>query len=409
VVSGVLLTSTISRLIAGRAFKQVLAVLLVIEGVSLAESLGGLVEDVVGNDGTFLDVAKLLFLGLPEIFDFALPLALVVGIYVALVSAREDNELVVCSAAGMSANRISGSILSLGVIGFAASLLVAGFVNPIAVTIEHAMLWDLQSRLVVKRIVDPEGREGLQTIDDWTFISTGANTGDRERGHLFVHRPLGDGGWRVTQADDWTLAGPDRTGRYVVNFKTVIDYQSRNLGYANPEDEKRARPTVAASTEPENLEPRFSAVRADNITVPVNLDSLMRRAEEARGVSELTLTETMAAVAAGTELGTSDDAKKRAGQLIGRALLCIIACLFALSALIVARAGVTRYVALPGAVVATLGIDVASRTLLGEAAQAGLVDLLIAAGALFATCALPLGLLILWKGQRLIAPAYGRA
>ena len=39
------LTGTISRLIAGRAFKQVLAVLLLIEAVSLAESLGALVED----------------------------------------------------------------------------------------------------------------------------------------------------------------------------------------------------------------------------------------------------------------------------------------------------------------------------------------------------------------------------
>lgn len=404
-----LLTGTISRLIAGRASKQVLAVLLLIESVSLAESLGGLVEDVVGNDGTYLDVAKLLFLGLPEIFDFALPLALVVGIYVALVSAREDNELVVCSAAGMSANRVSGSILSLGVLGFFASLLVAGYVNPLAVTIEHAAMWDLQSRLVLKRIVDPDGREGLQTIDDWTFVSTGANTGERERGHLFVHRPLGETGWRVTQADDWTLSGPEPSGRYVINFKTVIDYQSRNLGFADAERQKQSRVTSSTTDQAEDLTPRFSAVRADGVTIPVNLDSLMRKAEAARGASELTLTETMTAVAAGTDAATADGARKRAGQLLGRALLCPIACLFALAALVLARGGITRYIALPGAVVATLGVDVASRTLLSEAAQAGTADLVVAAVALLLACAAPLGLLIFARGQRLIAPAYKRA
>ena len=85
-----------------RVLAKVLIVLVTIEVVFLAEELTGILEQVLGNGGDVLSAVFILLLSSPEIFDFALALACVIGGYFAFVAAREEREMVALSAAGVS-------------------------------------------------------------------------------------------------------------------------------------------------------------------------------------------------------------------------------------------------------------------------------------------------------------------
>ena len=90
-----------TRLLAGRTMRILLGLLVLIEAIFIAESFTTTIETVVSNGGSAWDLFLLLLLQTPEIVDFALPLVLLIGLFFAINAARDDNELVVCSAAGV--------------------------------------------------------------------------------------------------------------------------------------------------------------------------------------------------------------------------------------------------------------------------------------------------------------------
>ncbi|MER2536869.1 MAG: LptF/LptG family permease, partial [Rhizobiaceae bacterium] len=218
------LVGTISRLLAGRVARQVLVGLAVIEGIFLAESLTGILERVLRHGGSGFDVLGVLALTSPEIFDFALPLAILVGVYFSLNASREDGEFIVCSAAGIPWLRIPGFVAVVGAAGFALCILVSGYVSPLAATLKRAVIYELQVRQIRQQISDSSPRDTIETYGGRTFIATSEVVGGRRRGQLFVHHPVEDGQFRVTQTRDWGVAGPDPQGSFVITFNSVLDY-----------------------------------------------------------------------------------------------------------------------------------------------------------------------------------------
>lgn len=403
---------TISRLLGPRVLQRVLLALLVIESIFIAESLTGLLERVLRSGGASWHVIAILLLTSPEIFDFALPLALMIGVYVALIASREDSEFIVCSAAGASWRRIPGFILFTGVAGMLASVIVSGYVGPLAAWGKRVMILDLQTTQIREQISDTTPRDTLRDFAGRTFIATSDKTAGESRGRLFIRHPPEGDGWRVTQAQDWTTVGPDANGTFVVTFANVLDYAFANITFGQTEgadtksDRSQDIPLNGANA------PRFSAIGADTVSLPISLDKVIDAADRLRQDREINLTELAGAVAAGAG-GASVDAlesvQRRAGELLGRAILCPIACLFGLVAMIAARGGISRYAALPAAGVGVLAFDTLSRPILSASAQQGAVALFATGIALLVACAVPLLIAVAIHGERIIRPADGRA
>lgn len=391
----------IARLVTPRLVKLALAALLLVEGVFLAESLQTLLETVIRYGGSTVDVLGILLLTAPEIFDFALPLALLIGTYAALVTAREDGEFVISSSAGIPWKRIPGFVIVAGVAGFAVSLAFAGFIGPQAATAKRLWLFDLQARQVRQQITEPGQRDELHGYQGWTFIATAAREAGELRGRLFVRHPDEAGGRRITQADDWDVHGPDAEGSFAVVFKQVTDYALDNPPAVGTRPRVGTDPAVEAATQ-------VTAISADSAAMPIRLEKIISEVDRLRQDNEAGFAELVAQLT-GRAVQADPDLQRRAAELFGRAILCPIACLFALLAVLHARAGLARYAALPLAGTGMLAFDTVSRALLGIAAPSGLVMLVAAGSLLFALAALPLLALVFGHGEKMIVPADSRA
>lgn len=392
---------TVSRLLAGRVARQVLLGLAVIEGIFLAESLTGILERVLRYGGSGLDVLGVLVLTSPEIFDFALPLAILAGIYFSLNASREDGEFIVCSAAGIPWQRIPGFVAVAGAGGFALCLAFAGYITPLAATAKRALVYELQVRQVRQQISDSSPRDTIETYAGRTFIATSRTAAGMREGQLFVHHPVEDGQLRLTQTRDWGVSGPDPQGSLLIVFDSVLDYVFP-VPLAQPADDGRGGRIVQDPEQRQGL----TAIEAESVTLPVNLNQIIDQADRMRQRAEFTFSEALRAVLA---TGVDPAVGRRAGEILGRAILCPVAALFALAALAYARRGLRRFAALPIAAVGVLAFDTASRALLGTAAEAGAAALALAALALLvAGAAGPLAV-VMATGEAFIRPTEGRA
>lgn len=400
------LAGTMSQLLAGRVAKQVLLGLAVIEGIFLAESLTGILERVLRYGGSTLDALGVLFLTSPEIFDFALPLAILVGVYFSLNASREDGEFIVCSAAGIPWLRIPGFVAVVGAAGFALCLVFAGYVSPLAATLKRAVIYDLQVRQIRQQISDSSPRDTIETYGGRTFIATSETAGGKRLGQLFVHHPVEDGQFRITQTRDWSVAGPDQHGSFLLTFDSVLDYVFP-ASFGQPPSDKDARTAQTPPGQPSSDQPGLTAIRAESVTLPVNLNQIIDEVDRLRQRGEFNLSEALGAVL--TPAVSGPEVQRRAGEILGRAILCPIAALFALAALAHAGRGWRRYAALPLATVGVLAFDTASRAMLGIAAQSGAMSLLFAALGLLLAGALPALALIVATGEKIIRPTEGRA
>lgn len=401
---------TVTVTLIGSALKQVLAVLVLIEAVFLAESLTGLLEQVLRIGGSLPLVAYALVLTTPEIFDFALPLALLIGIYVALYAAREDREIVVLSAAGVSWSFIPRLAVAMGIAGAIASLVVAGYVNPAMSFAKRTLLFELRASFIFDAISDPGREDAIQTIRGQTFISLASEREDGIFRRLFVHQPDEAGGWRVTQADGWTLDGPDESGKYSLGLGRVVAYDFARDDHIASEGILSEGRGPNLRHLPETLLPEIPAlplVKVKQVSLPVRLDNILQMIPRRLVAAEWTFSDVIG-------IGEEPEApleriRRKAGEIVARALLCLFAPLFALAALIAARGAAGRFFALPGACAALLALDTMSRAALGQIAEDGLSGLF---GVSFVMTSL-LGALLLafafLRSERFVIPAGQRA
>ncbi|MBC2860995.1 LptF/LptG family permease [Stappia sp. 28M-7] len=363
------LASLAARSLFARVLGRVVLVVAIIEVVFLAEKLTGILEEVLGNGGNLLYALAVLGLTSPEIFDFALALACVIGGYFAFVAAREERELVALSAAGVSWGLPVRVALSLGALAFLASLAVSGVIDPLARNATRTVIFQLKSELLFSRITGPSEGTLVETIRGRTFAALSDTSVAPPHESLFVHQPGEAGRWRVTQAADWKLAGPDEEGNYSLGLGRVIAYDFVRVETREGAGMLRQGrgPNLFAVGRPDvaNI-PALPQVKVENVSLPVSLDNILNHALRSDVAEEWTVFEALSEGQAAGETGR--EALKIAGERLSRAIAVFVAPLLALLACVFAGRGVFGFLSLPVACGALLAFDIVLRGALGRLA-----------------------------------------
>jgi len=385
-----------TRLLARRTLLILLGLLLLVETVFLGDIFSSNLEGVINNGGKAKDVILLLALRTPEIVDFALPLTVLLGLFFAITTARDNNELVICAAAGVSWVRVPVFAATVGLLAFVVSIGFSGFITPGAKYASRIANQILVARQTVEQIVTPEPKNTIRTLKNRIAIATPPTNSTAVRGNLYVFEEDKGDGWRFSQADDWTVLGPAEDGSYSINLKSFRDYRgrsSKNQNSANADNDQLMGARVNVST----------------LSLDFRLEELVSALDRTRKFAERPLVSTAYVAALLTGTDRTPVLNRRSGQILARAGLCIFAALAAVAAAAWSGTWQGRFTALPAAVVLVLGADVALRAILGDAAERGAQEFLRTyAGVMATAIILPLVYISTWR-EAILAPSHRRA
>jgi len=390
-----------TRLLAGRALRLILGVMIIVEAVFLSESFTTLLGTVLDLGGDWLAVLLLLSLKSPQILDFGLPIAILVGVYYALINIREESALVVCAASGISWVRIPVFATSVGTAGLVLSLIVSGYVAPWASYVQRLKFYDLQSEHILGQVLNTNPAKSIQKLGGRTFLSTrNEDETGTSRGHLFVYHPNDGGDWHVSLADDWVVTGPREDGSFVVALRTFSDYVGSSEGYGL---DVLSNQTEIGSDQLFDLlpeSPRFSTMIIKKASIEFRLDELLGKFDQVRRDHELPLKD----LTDRFKIDPSGDVRRFFGEKIARSILCLVAAIFAVLAATQSLHPIGRFVALPLAAVGVLAADVLGRSILGDAAIVGGLNLSLTTIVLSVILLLPAFLIISRVGERIVRP-----
>ncbi len=388
-----MIRAPMTRLLSRRTLWYLAGLFALIEAIFVADVFTSQLEAVLRNGGSAPDLALLILLKTPQIVDFALPIVILLGVFFAISTARDDNELIVYAAAGVPWTQIPAFALKVGLFGLCASVAFAGFVTPVANYSERIAFYHMETRHAIAQITTPEPRNTVRTVRGRTVIATPPNGPGAERGNLFVFDPGTGAGWRVSQADDWAVEGPREDGTYSVRLRGFRDY--------------RGQPAAAPAAEDGGVGVALDTARLTvrSFSTEFRLSEIIASLDRTRRGDERLLF-TWADLTSGAADRLID---RDAGRILGRALLCPFAALLAVAAAAWGGTRIGRFAALPVAGLIVLGADLLAPTFLADAAEAGPAAFAAGFGAL-AVLALALPLpYIAHRGEAMIAPGAGRA
>lgn len=394
-----------------RVLARVAVVVGTIEIVFLAEKATGVLEEVLGNGGRVPSALLILLMTSPEIFDFALALACVIGGYFAFSAAREERELVALSAAGVSWQLPLRVALALGIVAGGSSLVVSGFLDPLSRHATRSAVFELKSDLLFRRLTEPSDGTLVETIRGRTFAALSDASVSPPHESLFVHQPGARGSWRVTQAGNWSLIGPDSDGNYDLGLGRVIAYDFVPVareGTSSVLSAGRGPNLLALGAGDMASVPMLPRVKVENVSMPVSLDNILRFAKRSDIAREWTLAETLER---GRDSGTTGaEALEIAGERSARAVTAFVAPMVALVACALAAGGLAGFIALPLSCAGLLVLDVVLRALLADVAvEQGGAAMLLTGGLVGVGVVLLLGVGLGRRAPALLRPVNERA
>lgn len=361
----------VTRLLAVPALKRLGLILSIIVAIFVAESFTGLLERALRHDGGSLIVFWLLLMEAPEIVDLALAIGMLVAVFFAVTDSRNNGELIVLATNGVHWSRILGFALWFGVAGGIASILVAGYVVPKAKYSARIVKSQMRADHILRQINEDRPQNSIQTIQGTTFIATPPVKGKQDRGSLFVYQPAADGSWQIGQSQNWTVEGPNDRDMHAIVLRNLHAYSGAFFA-SNP------RPINAFTVKQAGLDFHMSEV-----TSPP--DRTFRQHE--RLLTRKTAT------------------SKKLSSLGSRALLVPTAALLALTAVLLGKNGLMRFLSLPLAAAVLLIYDVLGRTLVSDIA-ASVSPVLLILIAIVAYLGPPLAF-VLWSRERIMVPWRG--
>ncbi|KMW57388.1 hypothetical protein AIOL_002351 [Candidatus Rhodobacter oscarellae] len=386
------------RLLGPRTFWLFAGLIVLIESIYLAEEFTTLLGFIVENGGTIWDTLRLSLLKLPEVVDFALPIAVLIALYFAIVGARETNELVVCAAAGVPWTRVPGFAAIVGALGFCLSLAFASWITPTALYTQRILAKTIEARSVVREITEPGHKNSIRRLDGRSYIATPPADLTKERGHLFIFEPDTGDGWRASQADDWSVIGPREDESYAIQLKSYRDYTGRT-----PEQQARLDQDQAP------VQSAFQAAQwnVQNVALVFRLEELIKPIDLQRRSNERVVLLPIVAVATGAQ-AQWQSINGVVGQISGRALGCILAALTAVACAAGSGTWIGRVAGVPVGVLVVLAGDVVARAVLAEAAMRGPAEFAASfALSLLVMILLPMAY-VLWRREALIVPRRGQ-
>lgn len=289
---------------------QVALVLLLIESIFVAEQLiSGLLEEVLKVRASLGQTLAMMAAMLPQVFELALPTAILIAVYRVSLGLREDREFLMLSSLGIPPHGLIRLVIRIGVLAQVAALLVGGFVDPLSRYAFRLVMFSAQysalmgGTVTASRLI--ETRVGTVLV---TPRSDGAPTP-----RLFVRQVNPDGSERVVVANRTRLVGPDAGGRVSLHlYDFAVDE------FASPAaDGRSARPRVAP----------ISSLSGRSTEQSLVIDDIVPFDPRGRNTAELTTAELIASS------GADASHRLELGKRLGRSLLCLLAPLIALAAL----------------------------------------------------------------------------
>ncbi len=118
---------------------QVALVLLLIESIFVAEQLiSGLLEEVLKIRASLGQTLAMMAAMLPQVFELALPTAILIAVYRVSLGLREDREFLMLSSLGIPPHGLIRLVIRIGLVAQIAALLVGGILDPLS---RYAYRW----------------------------------------------------------------------------------------------------------------------------------------------------------------------------------------------------------------------------------------------------------------------------
>jgi lipopolysaccharide export LptBFGC system permease protein LptF len=390
----------IYKLMSGPTLLLVFAIILCVEAVFMVESFTTILETTIRLGGSAWNALLLVVLKMPEIVDFGLPIALLIGVYFTLTRIREEGAFVICAAAGISWVSIPVFALLAGILAGLFSILISGFVAPQAQLIQRLAIFDLQEKQIVEQLTKNSARQQVQEFAGTVFITTSLGSDETKADNsLLVYHKTDDGSWHISLADDWVVSGPDTTGDYIVELQNFSDY----VGNLKPFGLTYRQFGEQLSTGADNTaqdRPRFSSLKVDKTSIQFRLDEILGEKDNLRRWNELALLDLIL----GARTDNKNDELRVLAEKSARAILNPFAALAALLAGIAANGTIGRLTALPIAVMSLLVLDVFGRVFVVWMTEFGQGAFVLGAGVMMLGTTLPLLAVLGRSGEAIIHP-----
>jgi lipopolysaccharide export LptBFGC system permease protein LptF len=365
--------------------------LLLIEGIFLGERLTGILDSALRRSASLFDVMALLGLTAPEISDLALPLALLIAVYSTSLRCREDRELLVLAGAGIGAHQIIRLVVLAGIAAQVLSLLLSGVIEPYARFGYRLVLFASEYRAL---------RGGITPGEFYFFGNTvvfaGSQAADTPERRVFIYQPRA-GSDRVMVADRARLEGPDNRGMMTLRLGglAVNDFAHPPATTAEPGDS-----APAPRGEP------LRRLRIGTYAREVTIRDLFRF--DLRGAAAAAEWTSFEILGLGPAPATLDATHlTELGRRLSRSVLCLIAPLLALVALIFTSTR-TQAFAMPLACAALLSLDLAVSAVVKLASPAGLAAVTVPPLAVAVVALIALSRYTARRQHGVVRPALGR-
>lgn len=300
-----------ARRIARDVALQVGLVLLLIECIFVSEKLiSGLLEEVLKIQAPLSKTLVMMAALLPEVFELALPTAVLIAVYRVALAMREDREFLMLSSLGIPPHGLIRLVLVLGLGAQLATVFIGGFVDPLSRYAFRLVMFTAQYDALAGNTVNAnrlfETRVGTVVVTP--------RAGGEGRPRLFVRQEDGPGRERVVVANGASLTGPSETGRVSLH---LYDFSVDEFASAGAEAPRTGRPPTAP----------VSSLRGSSTQQTLVINDVVPFDPRSRNVAELTTGELLFSA------GTHDGHRLELGKRIGRSLLCLLAPLIAILAL----------------------------------------------------------------------------
>lgn len=339
------------RSFVSSVLRLVLAVMALVEAIFLAERFPMVFRDVINNNANLLDAVLMFACSSTQIFDLALPIAILVAVYLTTIRMREGRELLVFATAGIGPFHLMALALVIGVTALAGSLLVSSAIDPTARYAQRVILFDAEFRALKEGINTGQFHYFSNKVTFAPARSTavkGRADGGQSR-NLFVYQEVKPGTFRVITADTVRLDGPFASGLVRLRlggFSSTV--------YSEPQPPNRTGPdTVPCSN---CADTSNGALSAGDVVQELKIDELLPFPPRGSDLKEMTLIDQL------RQQSPADPGRQRTemrllGERVVRGLLCLLAPLIALVA-VCSTSRATNHAVLPLACLALMALNI---------------------------------------------------
>jgi hypothetical protein len=391
---------------------QVLAVMVLVEAIFLAERFPMVFRDVLKNNADLLDTSLIFACTTTQIFDLALAIAILMAVYWTTLRMRENRELLVLFTAGTGPYQLTALTLAIALVAQVGSLTVSSVIDPTSRYAQRVILFDAELHALKSGISTGKFYYFPNRVAFAPAISAdGQNPAGLARSQtLFVHDESEPGRQRIITADRAGLDGPDPSGNILLRLGGFTSHT-----FANAEMEGSSTATPPQTSAPQTSDgacsdcpdQRAGTVYASDVVQQIVLEDLLPFPARGSDAVEWTIFDQLTAKA-DTAPAKLRDEMRLLGERFARSLLCLLAPLIALASVcLTSRA--TNYFALPAACMALMLLNVASEWLIRAIAPTEMLGAL-AVPALLTAGFMAILLVMIIRGQgELVRPQLSRA